>query len=64
MLNLRAHWTAKCEKHPRYDPEKHGKGGIKAGCERCWELWELYQHVRYWVSSSQGELVRPKRSAA
>jgi hypothetical protein len=23
---------AKCERHPRYNPEREGRGGIKGGC--------------------------------
>jgi hypothetical protein len=26
---------AKCERHPRYNPERDGRGGIKGGCSTC-----------------------------
>ena len=31
-----------CDKHPRYDPGRDGQAGIKGGCYRCVELFELY----------------------
>jgi hypothetical protein len=29
---------AKCERHPRYNPERDGRGGIKEGCSTCFSL--------------------------
>ncbi|RZU35610.1 hypothetical protein [Edaphobacter modestus] len=29
---------AKCERHPRYNPEREGRGGIKGGCSICFSL--------------------------
>jgi hypothetical protein len=34
---------AKCERHPRYNPERDGRDGIKAGCTTCWQLYDLDQ---------------------
>ncbi len=35
MMNLKFRLKLKCAKHPRYDPQKQGEGGIKAGCPEC-----------------------------
>ena len=34
---------AKCERHPRYNPEREGRGGIKGGCSTCFALYDLHQ---------------------
>jgi hypothetical protein len=34
---------AKCERHPRYNPERDGRGGIKGGCSTCFSLLDLYK---------------------
>lgn len=31
-----------CNEHKRYDPARDGQGGIRGGCTRCKELFELY----------------------
>jgi len=36
----------KCERHPRYNPERDGRGGIKGGCSACFSLYELHQAKR------------------
>ena len=33
----------KCERHPRYNPERDGRGGIKGGCSACFSLYNLQQ---------------------
>jgi hypothetical protein len=33
---------AKCERHPRYNPERDGRGGIKDGCSTCFSLFDLH----------------------
>ncbi len=35
--------TAKCSRHPRYNPEKDGRGAIKGHCSGCFALYDLYQ---------------------
>lgn len=35
--------TAKCARHPRFNPEKEGRNGIKGGCGTCWTLFDLHQ---------------------
>ena len=42
-LKVAERLTAKCSRHPRYNPEKEGRGGIKGGCMGCWALFDLYQ---------------------
>ncbi len=42
-LKLTERVTAKCSRHPRYNPEKEGKGGIKGGCSGCYDLYALFQ---------------------
>ena len=34
---------AKCARHPRYNPEREGGGGIKGGCSTCFSLLGLHQ---------------------
>ena len=33
----------KSERHPRYNPERDGRGGIKGGCSACFSLYDLQQ---------------------
>jgi hypothetical protein len=33
----------KCDRHPRYNPERDGRGGIKGGCSACFSLYNLQQ---------------------
>ncbi len=40
---IRHRVTAKCPRHPRYNPEKDGRDGIKGGCGTCWTLFDLHQ---------------------
>lgn len=42
-LKLTERVTAKCSRHPRYNPEEDGRGGIKGGCHGCFALYDLYQ---------------------
>jgi hypothetical protein len=37
-------WQGRCAKHPRYDPEVDGAGGIRGGCVRCDQLLEIWTH--------------------
>jgi hypothetical protein len=43
-------WKGRCSRHPRYDPEIDGLGGIRGGCRRCELLLEIW--------SSHSRLVR------
>ena len=42
---------AKCERHPRYNPERDGRGGIKGGCSTCFSLYDLH-HARLTLDSA------------
>lgn len=33
---------AKCSRHPRYNPEKSGRGGIVGGCNGCEEVYDFW----------------------
>jgi hypothetical protein len=48
---------AKCEKHPRYNPERDGRGGIKSGCSTCFSLYDLHQ-ARLILDSAHHEFLR------
>jgi hypothetical protein len=37
-LKIAERVKVKCERHPRYDPERDGRGGIKGGCSTCFSL--------------------------
>ena len=36
---------AKCERHPRYNPERDRRGGITGGCTTCFSLYDLHRHA-------------------
>jgi hypothetical protein len=40
-LNVKERVKAKCPRHPRYNPEKQGRGGIIGGCSTCNDLLDL-----------------------
>jgi len=40
-VQVRERVVAKCERHPRYNPEKDGRAGIKGGCSACWSLYDV-----------------------
>jgi hypothetical protein len=42
MLKLRIRADLKCKKHPRFDPYKHGRGGVRGGCAVCESLCDLW----------------------
>jgi hypothetical protein len=35
MLKARLSYSGKCPRHPRFDPVKDGRGGVRAGCLVC-----------------------------
>ena len=47
----------KCERHPRYNPERDGRGGIKGGCSTCFSLYDLHQ-ARLALDSAHREFLR------
>jgi hypothetical protein len=42
-LKITERIKAKCERHPRYNPEREGRGGIRGGCSACFSLFDLHQ---------------------
>jgi hypothetical protein len=48
---------AKCERHPRYNPERDGRGGIKGGCSTCFSLFDLHQ-ARLSLDAAHREFLR------
>jgi hypothetical protein len=48
---------AKCERHPRYNPEREGRGGIKGGCSTCFSLFDLHQ-ARLSLDAAHREFLR------
>jgi hypothetical protein len=37
-------WKGRCSRHPAYNPEIDGLGGIRGGCKRCEMLLDIYAH--------------------
>lgn len=33
---------AKCQRHPRYNPERDGREAIRGACSTCFNLYDLY----------------------
>jgi hypothetical protein len=48
---------AKCERHPRYNPEHDGRGGIKSGCSTCFSLYDPHQ-ARLSLDAAHREFLR------
>lgn len=49
--------VAKCQRHPRYNPEKDGRAGIKGGCSTCYSLYDLLE-ARESLDAAVHEFVR------
>jgi hypothetical protein len=47
---------AKCERHPRYNPEREGRG-IKGGCSTCFSLFDLHE-ARLSLDAAHREFLR------
>lgn len=41
-LRVNSRVEVKCDKHPRYNPEKEGRGGIRGACTRCEHLFQIF----------------------
>lgn len=45
MLKIGAiRWKGRCNKHPGYNPEVDGLGGVRGGCRKCEMLLDIYTH--------------------
>jgi hypothetical protein len=56
-LKITERVKAKCERHPRYNPERNGRGGIRGGCSTCFSLFDLHQ-ARLALEAAQREFLR------
>jgi hypothetical protein len=54
---IRERVNAKCHSHPRYNPVRDGREGIKGGCTTCWQLFDLFQ-ARIRLDTAIHEFVR------
>jgi hypothetical protein len=41
-LRVRRSVHVTCPRHPRYNPEREGRGAIRGGCRYCLAIYELY----------------------
>ena len=55
-LKLTERVKAKCSRHPRYNPVKDGRAGIRGGCSTCFSLYDLHQ-ARIALDAAQREFV-------
>jgi len=56
-LTVRERVKAKCSRHPRYNPEKDGRAGIKGGCSTCFVLLDLHD-ARHKLDTAVREFTR------
>ena len=56
-LKITERIKAKCERHPRYNPERDGRGGINGGCSACFSLFDLHQ-ARLSLDAAHREFLR------
>src|SRR5580698_2047419 len=56
-LKLTERVKAKCNRHPRYNPEKDDRAGIRGGYSSCFSLYDLHQS-RIALDAAQREFIR------
>jgi hypothetical protein len=56
-LRITERIKAKCDRHPRYNPERNGRGGIRGGCSACFSLFDLH-HARLSLDAAHREFLR------
>jgi hypothetical protein len=56
-LKVAGRVKGKCERHPRYNPERDGRGGIKGGCPACFSLYDL-QQARLTLDAANRDFLR------
>lgn len=57
-LKIAERVKGKCNRHPRYNPEKDGRAGIRGACSCCFSLYDLYQApVSLWMPHSANSFV-------
>src|SRR5947209_1647858 len=56
-LKITERVKGKCDRHPRYNPEKDGRAGIRGACSCCFFLYDLHQ-ARIALDAAQREFIR------
>lgn len=56
-LKISEQVKAKCDRHPRYNAERDGRGGIRGGCSTCFSLYDLHQ-ARLSLEAAHREFLR------
>ena len=56
-LKITERVKGKCSRHPRYNPEKDGRAGIRGACSCCFSLYDLHQ-ARVALDAAQREFIR------
>ena len=56
-LTVKERVKAKCPRHPRYNPERDGRGGIVGTCTACYRLYDLLE-ARNKLDAAVREFVR------
>jgi hypothetical protein len=56
-LKITERVKGKCSRHPRYNPEKDGRAGIRGACSCCFSLYDLHQ-ARIALDAAQREFIR------
>jgi hypothetical protein len=56
-LTVKERVKAKCPRHPRYNPERDGRGGIIGTCTACYSLYDL-QEARNKLDAAVREFMR------
>jgi hypothetical protein len=56
-LKITERVKGKCSRHPRYNPEKDGRAGIRGACSCCFSLYDLFQ-ARIAFDAAQREFIR------
>lgn len=63
-LKITLKYTITCPTHPKYNPEKDGQAGIKAGCLGCWAVSDAYySFLRLKENLEKAERQLPKQSS-
>ena len=56
-LKVSVRVKAKCDRHPRYNPEREGRGAIKGECPTCITLFDVHQ-AKLSLEAAHRELLR------
>jgi hypothetical protein len=56
-LKITERVKGKCNRHPRYNPEKDGRAGVRGGCSCCFSLYDLHR-ARIALDTAQREFLR------